>query len=89
MASTEIQQAAPVTPPAGAGPPDAADYEEVSAVLAARVRDAEFRERRLARTAFNLAQSKAQSLALKQRKDILRSDLWLEQAMSFAGGDTV
>src|SRR6476661_4195890 len=49
MASTEIQQPAPVTPPA-AGPPDAADYDELSAVVAARVRDAEFRERRLART---------------------------------------
>jgi preprotein translocase subunit SecA len=45
--------------------------------------------RRMAVAAFNLAQSKAQAVALKQRKNILRSDLWLEQALSFAGGDTV
>jgi preprotein translocase subunit SecA len=45
--------------------------------------------RRMAVTAFKLAQSKAQAVALKQRKSILRSDLWLEQALSFAGGDTV
>ena len=44
---------------------------------------------RMAVKTFNLAQSKAQALALKQRKDVLRSDLWLDQALSFAGGDTI
>jgi preprotein translocase subunit SecA len=45
--------------------------------------------RRMALAALNFAQSKAQAVARKQRKSILRSDLWLEQSLSFAGGDAV
>ncbi len=45
--------------------------------------------RRLARLAFELAQDKAQALAGKQRRNILRSDLWLDEALSFAGADTI
>jgi preprotein translocase subunit SecA len=40
---------------------------------------------RLAKAAFGLAQSKAQGLAFKQRRGVLRSDLWLDEALSFAG----
>lgn len=36
--------------------------------------------------AFQLAQRKAQALAFQQRKSVLRSDLWLDEALSFAGG---
>jgi preprotein translocase subunit SecA len=43
----------------------------------------------IAKAAFNLAQGKAQSLAFKQRRGVLRSDLWLDEALSFAGGDTI
>lgn len=35
------------------------------------------------------AQKKAQSLAFKQRRDILKSDVWLDEALSFAGADTI
>jgi preprotein translocase subunit SecA len=41
------------------------------------------------RTGFKFAQAKAQALARKQRQNVLRSDLWLDQALSFAGTDTV
>lgn len=44
---------------------------------------------RLMRAGFKLAQSKAQALARKQRQNILRSDLWLDQALSFSGADTI
>ena len=40
---------------------------------------------RVAKAAFGLAQRKAQTLAFKQRRGVLRSDLWLEEALSFAG----
>jgi preprotein translocase subunit SecA len=43
----------------------------------------------IAGKAVQFAQKKAQSLAFKQRKDILRSDLWLDEALSFTGGDTI
>ena len=43
----------------------------------------------VARGAFRVAQKKAQSLAFKQRRSILRSDLWLDEALSFTGGDTI
>jgi preprotein translocase subunit SecA len=43
---------------------------------------------RVAQTAFGLAQRKAQTLAFKQRRGVLRSDLWLDEALSFAG-DTI
>ena len=39
----------------------------------------------LARVAFTLAQHKAQRLAFKQRKAVLRMDTWLEESLSFAG----
>ena len=35
------------------------------------------------------AQKKAQSLAFKQRRSVTRSDAWLDQALSFAGADTI
>lgn len=41
---------------------------------------------RLSRIAFRLAQRKAQSIAFKQRRQVLRSDLWLDEALSFAEG---
>jgi preprotein translocase subunit SecA len=44
---------------------------------------------RIARTAVKLAQNKAQSLAFKQRRGVLRSDVWLDEALSFAGADTI
>jgi preprotein translocase subunit SecA len=44
---------------------------------------------RIARTAFAVAQRKAQSLASKQRRAVLRTDTWLEEALSFAGQETV
>lgn len=44
---------------------------------------------RLARLAFKLAQAKAQAMAYKQRQNILRSDLRLDEALSFAGADTI
>ena len=40
--------------------------------------------RRLASTAFNLAQRKAQKLAFQQRQSVLRADTWLEEALSFS-----
>jgi preprotein translocase subunit SecA len=43
----------------------------------------------LARTTFGLAQKKAQQLAAKQRAAVLRADTWLDEALSFAGGDAV
>ena len=39
----------------------------------------------IAKAAFGLAQRKAQALAFKQRRGVLRSDLWLDEALSFAG----
>ena len=44
---------------------------------------------KIAKFAFRFAQRKAQSLAFKQRKVVMRSDLWLDEALSFAGGDAV
>lgn len=44
---------------------------------------------RLAKFGFKMAQAKAQAQAFKQRQNVLRSDLWLEQALSFAGGDVI
>ena len=41
--------------------------------------------RSLARTGFALAQRRAQKLAWKQRLTVLRSDAWLDEALSFAG----
>jgi len=39
----------------------------------------------LARSAFQMAQGKAQSIAFKQRQTVLRSDTWLDEALSFTG----
>jgi len=36
-----------------------------------------------------LAQNKAQSMAFKQRQSVMRSDVWMDQALSFAGADTI
>jgi preprotein translocase subunit SecA len=41
----------------------------------------------LARSAFRMAQRKAQTLAFKQRRSVLRTDTWLDEALSFAGGN--
>ncbi|MCI0541710.1 MAG: preprotein translocase subunit SecA, partial [Verrucomicrobiales bacterium] len=40
---------------------------------------------RMAATAINLAQRKAQRLAFHQRKTVLKTDEWLEDSLSFAG----
>lgn len=45
--------------------------------------------RKLAGEAFRMAQHRAQKMALKQRRDVLESDLWLDEALSFAGGDAL
>ncbi len=37
----------------------------------------------------NLAQKKAQSIAFKQRQSVMRSDAWMDQALSFTGADTI
>ena len=39
----------------------------------------------LVRQAVGLAQQRAQRLAWKQRAGVLRSDAWLDEALSFAG----
>ncbi|HVV00100.1 MAG TPA: prepilin peptidase, partial [Verrucomicrobiae bacterium] len=41
--------------------------------------------RRLARAAIRSAQRNAQKLAFKQRRAVLSADLWLDEALSFAG----
>jgi preprotein translocase subunit SecA len=43
----------------------------------------------IAEKAFGHAQRRAQTMAFKQRKAVLRSDLWLDEALSFTGGDTI
>jgi preprotein translocase subunit SecA len=43
----------------------------------------------LARIGLKTAQRKAQSLAFKQRRDVLRSDIWMDDSLSFAGADTI
>jgi preprotein translocase subunit SecA len=44
---------------------------------------------RIAKIALKTAQRKAQSLAFKQRRDVLRSDVWMDDALSFTGADTI
>jgi preprotein translocase subunit SecA len=44
---------------------------------------------RLVRTALALAQGKAQALAFKQRRNVLRSDVRMDEALSFAGVETI
>jgi preprotein translocase subunit SecA len=46
-------------------------------------------KKRLNKSCFWVAQAKAQSLSRQQRESVLRADLWLDQALSFAGGDLV
>ena len=41
----------------------------------------------LTRRAFDLAQRRAQRMALRQRKGVLRSDDWLEEYLGFAGSE--
>jgi len=43
----------------------------------------------IARVAVKLAQNKAKALSFKQRRSVLRSDVWLDEALSFAGADTI
>jgi len=59
-----------------------------SAVVESWSRNVPGREK-IARSAFKLAQRKAQALAFKQRKGVVKSDQWLDEALSFAGGDTI
>ncbi len=44
---------------------------------------------RIARAAFYEAQRRAQQLAYKQRQTVMRADLWLGEALSFAGEEVV
>jgi hypothetical protein len=44
---------------------------------------------RVAKYLVKRAQEKAQTLAFKQRRSVMRSDAWLDQALSFAGADTI
>ncbi len=44
---------------------------------------------RLTESAFHHAQRRAQALAFQQRRDVVRSDLWLDEALSFTGGDAI
>jgi hypothetical protein len=44
---------------------------------------------RIAQVSFKLAQRQAQSAAFKQRRAVLKADLWLDEALSFAGGEGV
>lgn len=44
---------------------------------------------RMARTSLKSAQKKAQLLAYKQRRNVLRSDIWMDDALSFAGAETI
>ena len=44
---------------------------------------------KIARAGFWFAQRRAQNLSFKQRKNVMRSDLQLDEALSFAGGDTI
>jgi preprotein translocase subunit SecA len=46
-------------------------------------------KKRIAQIALKTAQKKAQSFAFKQRRDVLRSDLWMDDALSFTGADTI
>ncbi|MGN6552624.1 MAG: prepilin peptidase, partial [Verrucomicrobiota bacterium] len=43
---------------------------------------------RLALAAFRMAQNRAQTMAFRQRRAVLKSDVWLDEALSFAGGDS-
>lgn len=51
-------------------------------------RDSRWKERLLG-WACDYAQNKAQNSARKQRQVVLRADLWMDQALSFAGADTI
>jgi preprotein translocase subunit SecA len=46
-------------------------------------------KRAIARSVFSRAQKNAQQLAAKQRVAVMRADTWLQEALSFAGGDSV
>jgi len=44
---------------------------------------------RVARGLFSLAQRRAQAMAYKQRRAVLKTDTWMEEALSFTGVDEV
>jgi preprotein translocase subunit SecA len=44
---------------------------------------------KMAALAFRHAQKVAQKAAYKQRRQIMKSDLWLDQALSFSGAETI
>jgi hypothetical protein len=44
-----------------------------------------FGRQRFAEAAFAVAQRKAQRLAFRQRRNVLMTDDWMEDALSFAG----
>ncbi len=54
-------------------------------ILAGSLRSGLPAQQTIAQTAIKLAQRKAQSIAFKQRRAVLRTDTWLEEALSFAG----
>jgi preprotein translocase subunit SecA len=59
--------------------------QNLKAALAARVPG----HQSLGQGAFALAQRKAQRMAFRQRKSVLRTDDWLEEALSFTGAAVV
>ena len=54
--------------------------------LAASARQNDFAAQRLASAAFRYAQSAAQHLAFRQRRNVLKFDTWLAESLSFACG---
>lgn len=59
----------------------------LSAVLARRVRDDRHVSSLLTRRVFDLSQRRAERLALRQRKAVLRTDDWLDEYLGFAGSE--
>jgi len=63
-------------------------YTKNLAAYLSKIRSAtadEIRNSRLSRVVFRLAQLRAEKLALRQRKAVMRADHWLEEHLSFAG----
>ena len=61
----------------------------VRGVLARSLRQGLPGKKSIAKATLALAQRKAQALAFKQRRAVLRTDTWLEEALSFAGVESV
>ena len=40
------------------------------------------------RAVFSIAQTRAERMALRQRRSVLRADDWLEESLGFAGRET-